>query len=325
MNNHNNSFLYNQPTLEKSKRSHEKKHEIIVTNHKCFYEDKGNNFSQIQFENQMNNNNIIERQNKNNENTKIEINKDNISAHKNKNYFYSSINLNNIPIKNKPLYNNHNNNQNHNEIPQYNKIQMHKRKYQRCNSVAYIKKRPNDLMRIQNYENNSVIYNKFLQTTLKTKGRCLSCTNIKKNFDLLNNNIISKFEIDNNNSFKKPFIPLSYTLIPKNEIKKDRNINNFTVKRQKNILNKKLGINFCKNIINVIKKHLLSNKIVFFKKIKNTKKNLMYEVSLEEYKFLEELKGLGVTNKKELNILLKDIYISIKGNNKELNDSQEKK
>ena len=322
MNKHNNSYLHNQPTLEKSKRYHDKKHEIIITNHKCHYEDKGNNFSQTQFKNGMKNKNIIGWQNRKNENTNMEINKENLSVHKNKNYFYSSINLNNIPETKKPLYNN---NQNHNEIPQYNKIQIHKRKYQRYNSVAYIKKRPNDLMRIQNYENNSVIYNKFLQTTLKTKGRCLSCTNIKKNFDLLNNNIISKFEIDNNNSFKKPFIPLSYTLIPKNEIKKDRNINNFTVKRQKNILNTKLGINFCKNIFNVIKKHLLSNKIVFFKKIKNTKKNLMYEVSLEEYKFLEELKGLGVTNKKELNILLKDIYISIKGNNNEINDSQNKK
>ncbi len=323
MNKHNNSFLYNQPTLEKSKRYHEKKHEIIITNHKCYYEDKGNNFSQAQFESRMNNNNIIGKQNKKNENTKIEINKDNLSVHKNKNYFYSSINLNNIPTTNKQLYNNYN--QNHNEIPQNNKIQIHKRKYQRCNSVAYIKKRPNDLMRIQNYENNSVIYNKFLQTTLKTKGRCLSCTNIKKNFDLLNNNVISKFDIENNNSSKKYNIPLSYSLIPKNEIKNDRNVNNFTVKRQKSILNKKLGNNLCKNIFNVIKKNLLSDKIVFFKKIKNTKKIPMYEVSLEEYKFLEELKGLGVTNKKELNILLKDIYISIKGNNKELNDSQKKK
>jgi hypothetical protein len=309
--------------MEKSKRYHEKKHEIIVTNHKFHYEDKGSNFSQTQTKNGMNNNNIFERQNRKNENTNIEINKENISFHKNKNYFYSSINLKSIPATNKPLYNN--NNLNHNEIPKYNKIQIHKRKYQRYNSVAYIKKRPNDLMRIQNYENNSVIYNKFLQTTLKTKGRCLSCTNIKKNYDLLNNNIISNFDIDNNNSSKKSLIPLSYSLIPKNDIKNDRNVNNFAVKRQKNIMNKKLGINFCKNIFNVIKKHLLSNKIVFFKKIKNTKKNLMYEVSLEEYKFLEELKGLGVTNKKELNILLKDIYISIKGNNKELNDSQEKK
>ena len=120
MNKHNNSFLYNQPTLEKSKRYHEKKHEIIITNHKCYYEDKGNNFSQAQFESRMNNNNIIGKQNKKNENTKIEINKDNLSVHKNKNYFYSSINLNNIPTTNKQLYNNYN--QNHNEIPQNNKI-----------------------------------------------------------------------------------------------------------------------------------------------------------------------------------------------------------
>ena len=324
MSKHINSYLYNQPTLEKNKRYHDKKHETIITNHKCYYEDKGSNFSQTQFKNEIPNNNIIEKQNRKNENANIEINKENKSVHKNKNYFYSSINLNNIPITNKPLYNN--NNQNNNKIPQYNKIQINKRKYQRCNSVAYIKKRPNDLMRIQNYENNSVIYNKFLQTTLKTKGRCLSCSNMKKKIDLLNNNnIISKFDIDNNNSSKKSLIPLSYTLIPKNEIKNDRKVNNFTVKRQKNILNKKLGINFCKNIINIMKKHLLSDKIVFFKKIKNIKNIPMYEVSLEEYKFLEELKGLGVTNKKELNILLKDIYISIKGNNKELNDSQNKK
>ena len=39
------------------------------------------------------------------------------------------------------------------------------------------------------------------------------------------------------------------------------------------------------------------------------------KISLEEYKLLEELKSLGVTNKKELNILLKDIYFGIKGKN----------
>lgn len=300
MNKYNNPYLYNQPTLEKRKRYHEKKHGTIITNHKCYYDDKGSNFSQTKSKNGLYN--------------KIEINKENISIHKNKNYFYSSINLNNISTTNKPL--NYNIIQKKKEIPQYNKIQIPKRKYQRYNSVAYIKKRPNDLMRIQNYENNSVIYNKFLQTTLKTKGRCLSCTNIKKGIDLLNNNDkISKFDIDNNNSSKKSLVPLSYSIIPKNEIINDRNVNNFTVKRQKKILNKKLEINFCNNIFKVIKKHLLYDKMAFLKKIKMTKIP-MYEVSYEDYKFLEELKGLGVTNKKELNLLLKDIYISIKGNNK---------
>ena len=45
------------------------------------------------------------------------------------------------------------------------------------------------------------------------------------------------------------------------------------------------------------------------------KKEKMHKVTLEEYKLLQELKSLGVSNKKELNRLLKDIYFEIKGNN----------
>ena len=48
------------------------------------------------------------------------------------------------------------------------------------------------------------------------------------------------------------------------------------------------------------------------KKHINTK---IHNINQDEYKLLEELKSLGVTNKKELNLLLKDIYLEIKGKN----------
>ena len=100
--------------------------------------------------------------------------------------------------------------------------------------------------------------------------------------------------------------------MPKTEIK-ERTIKKFSTQYQNELLT---GNHLCHIIFKVIKHNLLSNKRIFLKNIKSTKSALMYEVSSEEYKFLEELKALGVTNKKELNSLLKDIYISIKGNEK---------
>ena len=40
-----------------------------------------------------------------------------------------------------------------------------------------------------------------------------------------------------------------------------------------------------------------------------------YKVTIDEYKLLEELKLLGVTNKIELNLFLKDVYLEIKAKN----------
>ena len=213
----------------------------------------------------------------------------------------------NIPSKNKIINNSlQKDSINNNKIPTYNDFPLKSKKYNRCNSMAYIKKRPNDLIKIQNL-NNSMINNKFIRNSFKMKGRCLSCSTIKIPQDFLNYNDI--YENDNNTS-KKLFLPLSYSFMPKGEIQ-ERNINKFSPKLQKKKLNKKI---FCQSILKVIKNNLLSNKVIFFKNIKPTKPVSMHEVSFEEYKFLEELKALGVTNKKELNSLLKDIYISIKGN-----------
>ena len=64
-----------------------------------------------------------------------------------------------------------------------------------------------------------------------------------------------------------------------------------------------------------MKKYLKPIKKSFIQYIKKRKKVEMYKVTLEEYKLLEELKSLGVNNKKDLNLLLKDIYFEIKGKN----------
>lgn len=330
----NNFYLYNQTTREKNKMDILKKNGLISNQNNIFnFNYNRNNSSQVpynllQTKYDIYNNYIDNLKRKKRKNSSEMNDKKENSKKKNKNYFYSTINfkdLNCFSSRNNPInYNNDNDkdintfnyiNNNYQKEIQQNNIKNKKKKYQRCNSLAYIKKRPNDLMKSQNLENNSVIYNKFFQNTFRTKGRCLSCTNIKKSFNILNNNDIDKistFEYDNNinnlTTYKKFVNPLNIKNV-------NTSINNFSVKKQNFLMNKKLGINFCNYIFNVIKKHLISKKIIFFKKLKSTRKNLMYEVTVEEYKFLEELKGLGVTNKKQLNLLLKDIYVSIKGNN----------
>ena len=62
-------------------------------------------------------------------------------------------------------------------------------------------------------------------------------------------------------------------------------------------------------------KHLLSIKTLIFNNMKQKIKMKRYRVSLDEYKLLQDLKLLGVTNKKELNLFLKDIYFEINGKN----------
>lgn len=299
-----NSYLYNQSTRDKYRKNDDKKEDI--SNRNYLNNNKRNNF-QSPFLSANNQNDLIIYLTKNKKLTKNQVNstnnKINISEKFNHKYFYSSMNINNISTKNQ------NNNISKNEVNNHNfDIQLYnnspkKKKYQRCNSLAYIKKRPNDLIKIQIGDNK--INNKFSKDENKIKVRCLSCSNMRipKNNDIGEKNI---------NTSRNVFVPLSYSFATKNGIK-ERNILNFSVKKQNKILNKNV---FCKSIFKVIKNHLLSKKIIFLKNIKIKKPELMYEVTLEEYKFLEDLKALGVTNKNELNSLLKDIYISIKGNEK---------
>ena len=304
-----NSYFYNQTTREKTRLNIDKNKESISNSQ--YIHDYNRIHYQCPYSESYNKNKFILNLTKNKIPTKNVENYDkiNISQQHNNRYFYSSMNFGNIPSKNNTVDNNlQKDSINNNTIHSYNDCPLKSKKYNRCNSIAYIKKRPNDLIKIQN-PNNSMINTKFIRNSFKMKGRCLSCSNIKIPQDFLKYNDI--YDNDNNTS-KKLFLPLSNSFIPKGGIQ-ERNINKFSLKAQKNILNKKI---FCKSILKVIKNNLLSNKIIFFKNIKPTKPVSMYEVSFEEYKFLEELKALGVTNKKELNSLLKDIYISIKGNEK---------
>lgn len=302
-----NSYFYNQSTGEKYRRNVDKKEDI--SNRKYLNNNRRNNF-QSPFLSVNNQNDLIIYLIKNKKITKnpenSTNNKINISEKYNHKYFYSSMNINNISTKNQ-----NNNNISKNEVNNHNiKIQPYnnypkKKKYQRCNSLAYIKKRPNDLIKIQIGDNNNMINNKISKDENKIKVRCLSCSNMRipKNNDINEKNI---------NTSRNNFVPLSYNFATKKGIK-ERNVRNFSVKKQNKILNKNI---FCKSIFKVLKNHLLSKKIIFLKNLKMKNPELMYKVTLEEYKFLEELKALGVTNKNELNSLLKDIYMSIKGNEK---------
>lgn len=314
----NNYYLYNQTTREKTRRSVEKNNGLI-TGRKNIFGYKNNNYSKSPIAQTYHKNESCNNIFKGKENEKKIIKKS--TDKKNNGYFYSIINIKDITLNNKSKYNNNQNR--YNNISKEKEPSNHdnnnnytKNKYQRCNSIAYIKKRPNDLMKSQHLDTN-MVNNKYIINSSKIKGRCLSCTNIKKSFNILNN------DIDDNNisPSKKSFLPISYQYVPNNYIKEQK-INSFSVKKYSKTLNNKNII--CYNIFNVIRTYLLSYKNLFFKKIKFLRNINMYEVSLEEYRFLEELKALGVTNKKELNSLLKDIYISIKGNDEKNNQKNKK-
>lgn len=310
MNKSYNAYLYNQTTLGKSRKYISNNNELI-SKPKFIYDYKRN----IYFQGEIFNKYELLKKYINNNTTKkpplyTSLNQTNSSSQKSN--FYNPLNLNNDIIKNKKLPVKKQKEIINNDIQSYSHLKKN-RKYQRYNSLAYIKKRPNDLIKNQNSDNdNSTINNQFLRNSYKIKGRCLSYNNINNSHNILNNNDIKGNDIDNNKS--NTIIPFGYPFETKNE-KIDKNIKIFSVNSgNKNIL--------CNSILKIIKKHLISDKIIFFNKI--FKKNKMYEVSYEEYKFLEELKSLGVTNKKELNLLLKDIFISIKGND-EINKNENRK
>ena len=169
------------------------------------------------------------------------------------------------------------------------KINIHK-----FNSITYIKKRPNDLIKNQNLNRSTI--SKYSNNTIKIKGKCLSCTNLKNINDIVKD--ISNFQSTataKNIHFQKvhPF-----------------NINNFTFKDRENALN-----NLSSIVSKIVKRIITSKKVFFMKIMKKHINTKIHNINQDEYKLLEELKSLGVTNKKELNLLLKDIYLEIKGKN----------
>lgn len=175
------------------------------------------------------------------------------------------------------------------------------------NSIAYTKKRPNDLIKNQNL-NRSTIVSKYSNSNLKINGRCFSCTNIKNKANILVNDNLKR-----NVSFYKGNITST-----KNELFQEVNpfeVNNFSFKNRDDFLTRKVLSELINTILNIMKKRLLSIKIFLFRNMKNKMKMNSHIVSHEEYKLLEELKSLGVNNKKELNQLLKDIYFEITGKN----------
>ena len=147
-------------------------------------------------------------------------------------------------------------------------------------SFPYIKKRASDLTKSQIINKDIILDNNF---NVKLKGRYLSCSNKKNKNDLIKVNTIKK------NRNIKSFFPFSGI----------RNIEE----------------NFLNIIFNVIEKKIHIKKNIFFNKIISNyiAQKGLFRISYDEKQFLEELKGLGVTNKDELNYLIKEIFLSIKG------------
>ena len=174
--------------------------------------------------------------------------------------------------------------------------------------IAYTKKWPNDLIKSHNLNRSTIISKYSNSSSLKEKGRCFSCTNNKnKSNVLINYNLRRNASFYNGNitSVKRTLFQTVNPFI----------INDFSFKDKNDYINRKALLELIDTIAKIEKSKLLSMKTLFFQNLRIIMNNNASKISLEEYKLLEELKSLGVTNKKELNILLKDIYFGIKGKN----------
>ena len=174
--------------------------------------------------------------------------------------------------------------------------------------IAYTKKRPNDLIKSHNLNRSTIISKYSNSSSLKEKGRCFSCTNNKNKSNVLINYNLRRnasFYNDNITSVKRTLFQTVNPFI----------INDFSFKDKNDYVNRKALLELIDVITKIEKRKLLSMKTLFFQNLRIIMNNNVNKISLEEYKLLEELKSLGVTNKKELNILLKDIYFGIKGKN----------
>ena len=174
--------------------------------------------------------------------------------------------------------------------------------------IAYTKKRPNDLIKSHNLNRSTIISKYSNSSSLKEKGRCFSCTNNKNKSNVLINYNLRRnasFYNDNITSVKRTLFQTVNPFI----------INDFSFKDKNDYINRKALLELIDAITKIEKRKLLSMKTLLFQKMRIIMNNNASKISLEEYKLLEELKSLGVTNKKELNILLKDIYFGIKGKN----------
>ena len=174
--------------------------------------------------------------------------------------------------------------------------------------IAYTKKRPNYLIKNHNLNRSTIISKYSNSSSLKEKGRCFSCTNNKNKSNVLINYNLRRnasFYNDNITSVKRTLFQTVNPFI----------INDFSFKDKNDYVNRKALLELIDVITKIEKRKLLSMKNLFFQNLRLIMNNNASKISLEEYKLLEELKSLGVTNKKELNILLKDIYFGIKGKN----------
>ena len=174
------------------------------------------------------------------------------------------------------------------------------------NSIAYIKKRPNDLIKYQNLNRSTI--SKYSNNSVKVNGRCFSCTDFKNKRNIFNNDDLKRtisYYKDMITSTKKALFHQVNPFV----------INDFSFKDKGDFTSRNLLSNFIDVIENISHKHLIPIKRALFQYMKRKKKTKMHKVSFEEYRLLKELKSLGVTNINELNLLLKDIYTEMKGKN----------
>ena len=142
-----NSYLYNQTTHEKSSKYIQENNEFI-SNPKCIYDYKRINYFQPIFGETFNKTKLLNKYINNNTSKEVlynPSNKKNTSAKKKSKYLHTSLNKNKVIMKNKALSTKYQKEIMNNDSQTYEHINK-KRKYQRCNSLAYIKKRPKDLI-----------------------------------------------------------------------------------------------------------------------------------------------------------------------------------
>lgn len=219
-------------------------------------------------------------------------------------------------------------------------------KVHRCFS-AYVKKKASDSMNKNDnksfYKGNSKNFNRDKKLHKMNNQKCLSCLRINDQSMYENNKcfheerIISDFYnnsafyfedsnneiISNNITVFKNFDQNarnssgpSFCSIPDSTNNTDLYSNKYGYKSYQSNKQKKTEyflINLCRVILRIIASRIKRiKKNMFTSLYQFNRKTIMFEVSEEEYNLLEELKSLGVKNKKELNILISDIYKSIK-------------
>ena len=120
------------------------------------------------------------------------------------------------------------------------------------NSIAFIKKRPNDFIKDHNL-NRSSIASRYSNSSFQKKDRCLSYTNVKNKENILNNDTLSYFRGNITSTKKTRFEKVN-----------PFSITDFSFKNKNSSLNRKSLCDLINILVKIMNKHLLSIKALIY-------------------------------------------------------------